>query len=62
MTRKRELSRRRALALAALVDGLLRDGFREDEIRGAMGENALRVLGETLPTGPGAAAAPQRGS
>jgi microsomal dipeptidase-like Zn-dependent dipeptidase len=36
-------------ALAALVDGLLADGWSEAEIRGAMGENALRVLGETLP-------------
>jgi microsomal dipeptidase-like Zn-dependent dipeptidase len=35
--------------LAALVDGLLADGFREDEIRAAMGENALRVLARTLP-------------
>jgi microsomal dipeptidase-like Zn-dependent dipeptidase len=36
-------------ALAALVEGLLADGFSEDEIRGVMGENALRVLEETLP-------------
>jgi microsomal dipeptidase-like Zn-dependent dipeptidase len=36
-------------ALAALVDGLLADGWRVDEIRGVMGENALRVLEETLP-------------
>jgi microsomal dipeptidase-like Zn-dependent dipeptidase len=35
--------------LAAIVDGLLADGFGEDEIRGVMGENALRVLGRTLP-------------
>jgi microsomal dipeptidase-like Zn-dependent dipeptidase len=35
--------------LAAIVEGLLDDGWREDEIRGAMGENALRVLGATLP-------------
>ena len=35
--------------LAAIVEGLLNDGWREDEIRGAMGENALRVLGATLP-------------
>ena len=35
--------------LAALVDGLLADGWREDEIRAAMGENALRVLAATLP-------------
>jgi microsomal dipeptidase-like Zn-dependent dipeptidase len=41
-------------ALAALVDGLLSDGWNEDEIRGSMGENALRVLGETLPGGTGA--------
>jgi microsomal dipeptidase-like Zn-dependent dipeptidase len=38
-------------ALAAIVDGLLKGGFRDDEIRGVMGENALRVLGETLPGG-----------
>ena len=36
-------------ALAAIVDGLLADGWSEDEIRGAMGENALRVLAKTLP-------------
>jgi microsomal dipeptidase-like Zn-dependent dipeptidase len=36
-------------ALAAIVEGLRADGWSEDEIRGAMGENALRVLGETLP-------------
>jgi microsomal dipeptidase-like Zn-dependent dipeptidase len=36
-------------ALAAIVDGLLADGWSEDEIRLAMGENALRVLGQTLP-------------
>jgi microsomal dipeptidase-like Zn-dependent dipeptidase len=36
-------------ALASLVDALLAAGFGEDEIRGVMGENALRVLGETLP-------------
>jgi microsomal dipeptidase-like Zn-dependent dipeptidase len=35
--------------LAALVDGLLGDGWSEGEIRGAMGENALRVFAETLP-------------
>jgi microsomal dipeptidase-like Zn-dependent dipeptidase len=35
--------------LAAIVDGLLADGWRDDEIRGAMGENALRVLAQTLP-------------
>jgi microsomal dipeptidase-like Zn-dependent dipeptidase len=35
--------------LAALVDGLLAAGFDEEEIRGVMGENALRVLEETLP-------------
>jgi microsomal dipeptidase-like Zn-dependent dipeptidase len=35
--------------LAAIVEALLADGFREDEIRGVMGENALRVLGATLP-------------
>jgi microsomal dipeptidase-like Zn-dependent dipeptidase len=38
-------------ALAAIVDGLLAAGFGEDEIRGVMGENALRVLAETLPPG-----------
>jgi membrane dipeptidase len=36
-------------ALASIVDGLLADGFSEDEIRGVMGENALRVLAQTLP-------------
>jgi microsomal dipeptidase-like Zn-dependent dipeptidase len=36
-------------ALAAIVDGLLADGWTEDEIRAAMGENALRVLAQTLP-------------
>jgi membrane dipeptidase len=36
-------------ALAAIVDGLLAGGFSEEEIRGVMGENALRVLDETLP-------------
>ena len=35
--------------LAALVDGLLADGWSEAEIRAAMGENALRVLAELLP-------------
>jgi microsomal dipeptidase-like Zn-dependent dipeptidase len=35
--------------LAAIVDGLLADGWREDQIRAAMGENALRVLAQTLP-------------
>jgi microsomal dipeptidase-like Zn-dependent dipeptidase len=35
--------------LASLVDALFAQGFDEDEIRGAMGENALRVLGRTLP-------------
>jgi microsomal dipeptidase-like Zn-dependent dipeptidase len=38
-------------ALAAIVDGLLAAGFGEDEIRGVMGENALRVLAQTLPPG-----------
>jgi microsomal dipeptidase-like Zn-dependent dipeptidase len=38
-------------ALAAIVDGLLADGWSEAEIRGVMGENALRLLGETLPEG-----------
>lgn len=37
--------------LATIVDGLLADGWREDEIRAAMGENALRVLERTLPGG-----------
>jgi membrane dipeptidase len=36
-------------ALASLVDGLFAAGFDEDEIRGVMGENALRVLEQTLP-------------
>ena len=35
--------------LAALVDGLLADGWSEREIRAALGENALRVLARTLP-------------
>jgi len=35
--------------LAAIVEALLENGFREDEIRGVMGENALRVLAATLP-------------
>jgi microsomal dipeptidase-like Zn-dependent dipeptidase len=35
--------------LAAIVDGLLAAGWREDEVRAALGENALRVLAETLP-------------
>ena len=38
-------------ALASIVDGLLADGWSEAEIRGVMGENALRVLAETLPAG-----------
>jgi len=42
-------------ALAAIVEGLLTDGWSEDEIHGVMGENALRVLGETLPGAAGAA-------
>ena len=36
-------------ALASIVDGLLAEGFSEEEIRGVMGENALRVLEQTLP-------------
>jgi microsomal dipeptidase-like Zn-dependent dipeptidase len=35
--------------LASVVDGLLAAGFDESEIRGVMGENALRVLAKTLP-------------
>lgn len=35
--------------LAAIVDGLLADGWSEEDIRFAMGENALRVLARTLP-------------
>ena len=42
-------------ALAAIVEGLLTDGWSEDEIHGVMGENALRVLGETLPEAANAA-------
>jgi microsomal dipeptidase-like Zn-dependent dipeptidase len=42
-------------ALAAIVEGLLTDGWSEDEIHGVMGENALRVLGETLPGAANAA-------
>ncbi len=37
--------------LARIVDALLETGFSEAEIRGVMGENALRVLLETLPEG-----------
>ena len=37
--------------LASLVDALFAAGFGEDEIRGVMGENALRVLLATLPQG-----------
>ena len=36
-------------ALASLADALLADGWSDDEIRGALGENALRVLAKTLP-------------
>ena len=36
-------------ALASIVDALFAEGFSEDEIRGAMGENALRVFAQTLP-------------
>ncbi len=36
-------------ALASIVDGLLADSWNESQIRGAMGENALRVLGALLP-------------
>ena len=35
--------------LASLVDALFEAGFSESEIRGVMGENALRVLLATLP-------------
>jgi microsomal dipeptidase-like Zn-dependent dipeptidase len=31
------------------VDALLAAGFDEAEVRGVMGENALRVLAATLP-------------
>ena len=37
--------------LVYLTDALLRDGFSEDEVRGIMGENAIRVMKEVLPTG-----------
>jgi microsomal dipeptidase-like Zn-dependent dipeptidase len=45
--------------LAVIVDGLLGDGWREDEIRAAMGENALRVLERTLPAGRDRGAGPE---
>jgi microsomal dipeptidase-like Zn-dependent dipeptidase len=35
--------------LALIVDALLAEGFSDDEIRAAFGENALRVLSQTLP-------------
>lgn len=35
--------------LARIVEALLAEGFTESEIRGVMGENALRVLLEVLP-------------
>ena len=35
--------------LASIVDALLAEGLGEDEIRLVMGENALRVLSQTLP-------------
>jgi microsomal dipeptidase-like Zn-dependent dipeptidase len=35
--------------LASIVDALFAEGFSEDEVRGAMGENALRVFSQTLP-------------
>ena len=35
--------------LAAIVDALLDAGWSEAEVRGAMGENALRVLQRLLP-------------
>ena len=35
--------------LAAIVDALQTEGLSDDEIRLVMGENALRVLGQTLP-------------
>jgi microsomal dipeptidase-like Zn-dependent dipeptidase len=35
--------------LASIVDALQSEGFRDDEIRQVMGENALRVLGRLLP-------------
>lgn len=38
-----------ATGLPQLVDALLETGFSDDEIRGALGGNALRVLARTLP-------------
>jgi microsomal dipeptidase-like Zn-dependent dipeptidase len=35
--------------LASIVDALLAEGLADDEIRLVMGENALRVLAQTLP-------------
>jgi membrane dipeptidase len=37
--------------LVYLTDALLRGGFGDDEIKGIMGENALRVMREVLPMG-----------
>jgi len=39
--------------LAPLVDGLFAAGWSDAEIRAAMGENALRVLGQLLPRAGG---------
>ncbi len=38
-----------AAHLAELTDAMLQDGFRPDEIREIMGENALRFLDQNLP-------------
>jgi membrane dipeptidase len=38
-----------ASGMAQLTDALLKQGFREDEIKKIMGENDLRVLHEVLP-------------
>lgn len=37
--------------LVYLTDALLRGGFSEDEVKGIMGENAMRVMREVLPMG-----------
>jgi microsomal dipeptidase-like Zn-dependent dipeptidase len=40
-----------ATGLVLITDALLADGFTEAEVRQIMGENILRLLRETLPTG-----------
>jgi microsomal dipeptidase-like Zn-dependent dipeptidase len=38
-----------ARGLGLLTEGLLNEGFTEDELARIMGGNVLRLLGETLP-------------